>query len=28
LIGGDFHPLVLSDNLNGHEVDLMQLLQG
>jgi hypothetical protein len=27
LIGRDLHPLVLSDNLNGREVNWMHLLQ-
>ena len=27
LIGHDFYPLVLSDNLNGRRVDWMHLLQ-
>jgi hypothetical protein len=27
LIGRNFHPLVLSDNLNGREADWMYLLQ-
>jgi hypothetical protein len=26
LIGCDFHPLVLSDNLNGREADWMHIL--